>query len=113
MQKGSGTIEHRRIPRIPVNFPAVLIWKGKRFHCDARNLSEAGILLATSHKEMVGENIQLELLLQPPSPALLLSGTVVYFIPSGIGVRFREVSSEQRTVLQSYLEAHGIGLLKP
>ena len=88
-----------------------MIWKGKRFHCDARNLSEAGILLATSHKEMVGENIQLELLLQPPNPALLLTGTVIYVIASEIGVRFREVLSEQRTALQSYLEAHGIGLL--
>jgi hypothetical protein len=113
MQKASGTIEHRRIPRIWVNFPAVLIWNGKKFHCEARNLSERGILLATSHKELVGENIQLQLVLQSPSPSLLLAGTVIYVLPSGIGVRFKEVTPEQLPVLQTYLQAHGIDLLKP
>jgi PilZ domain-containing protein len=112
MQNAPGSIEHRRIPRILVNFQAVLIWKGKRIHCQARNLSEAGVLLATSHKELVGENIQIQLLLQPPSPSLLLTGSVIYVVPSGIGVRFKEVSPEQRPVLQTYLQAHGMGLLK-
>ena len=112
MQKAPGRIEHRRIPRIWVNFQAVLIWKGKKIHCEARNLSEAGMLLATSHKELVGENIQLQLMLQPPSPSLLLNGAVIYVVPNGIGVRFKEVSPEQRPVLQSYLQAHGIGFLK-
>jgi len=112
MQKTPGKFEHRRIPRIPVNFQAVLIWKGKKYHCDARNLSEAGILLATSHKELVGQDIRLQLLLQSPSPSLLLNGTVIYIVPSGIGVRFKEVAPEQRPVLQTYMQDHGVGFLK-
>ncbi len=113
MEKSVSRIEQRRTPRIWVNFQAVVIWKGKKFHCDARQLSEAGILLATPHKELVGENIQLELILQAPSPALLLTGTVIRVIPSGIAARFKEISPEQRLVLQTYLQAHGIGMLKP
>jgi hypothetical protein len=110
--KPPGRNEHRRIPRIWVNFPAVLSWNGKKIHCEARNLSENGALLATSHKELVGENVQLQLLLQPPSPSLLLNGAVIYTVPSGIGVRFKDVSPEDRPVLQTYLQAHGIGFLK-
>jgi hypothetical protein len=104
-------LEKRRIPRIWVNFNAVVIREGKRFHCQARQLSAGGILLATPHKELVGKDIQLELLLQPPSAALLLRGMVVYVNPSGIGVSFRDVSPEQLQTLQTYLEAHGIGFM--
>src|SRR5690349_19247784 len=113
MQKARTSTEHRRIPRIWVNFQAILTGNGKKFHCEARNLSEAGVLFATSHKELVGENVQVQLALQPPHPALLLNGVVIYVVPSGIGVRFKELSAENRAVLQSYLQAHGIGFLKP
>jgi len=111
MDKGS-EIEKRRIPRIWVNFDVVLIQNGKKFHCQARQLSQGGILLATPHKELVGKDVQLELGLQSPVAVLLVSGTVVYVIPSGVGVRFRGISPEQQQVLQTFLEAHGIGLLK-
>lgn len=111
MDRGS-EIEKRRIPRIWVNFDAVVVEKGKKFHCQARQLSEGGVLLATTHKELVGKDIQLELMLQPPETVLLLNGAVVYVLPSGIGIRFRGVSPEQRQILQTYLEAHGIGLMK-
>ena len=111
MDKGS-EIEKRRIPRIWVNFEVVVVWGGKKFHCQARQLSVGGILLATPHKELVGKDVQLELVLRSPDTVFQVSGTVVYVIPSGIGVRFRGVPPEQQQILQTFLEAHGIGLLK-
>ena len=117
MQKAPGNKppsqnENRRIPRIWVNFQVVLTCKEKKLHCEARNLSEAGMLIATSHKELVGEAVQVQLILQAPSPSLLLNGTAIYVVPGGIGIRFKDMTAEQRPVLQTYLQAHGIGFLK-
>ena len=76
MDKGY-EIERRRIPRIPVNFEVVVVREGEQFHCQARQLSQGGIQLATPHKELVGKDIQLELMLQSPDTVLQVSGTVV------------------------------------
>ena len=112
MENAPSKIEQRRNPRIMVDFPAVVIWKGIKFHCAASQLSEAGVLLAIPPEELLEEDIQLELILQAPSPTLLLTGTVIYVIPSEIAVRFKEIFPEQRLVLQTYIQAHENGTLK-
>jgi len=95
-----------------VDLPVTLTWKRKNFPCQARQLSEFGILVASEHKELVGEDIQLRLELDSPSRSLSLSGIVVYAVDQGIGVRFEHISPEQQPVLKDYVEARGIGLEK-
>ncbi len=104
--------QRRRVPRIPVDFPVTLTWGRKRIRCRAREFSEFGILLTPPQKELVGENIQLDLTLEPPSPALSLSGVVVYAVDKGIGVRFENVSPDQQAPLKNYVQARGIGIVK-
>jgi len=68
--------------------------------------------LAPTHRDMVGENIQLDLTLESSNPALSLTGVVVYAIDSGIGIRFEGVSPEQHASLRNYVQARGIGMAK-
>jgi hypothetical protein len=119
------------------SFYATVILRGKRFRCQARQLSPVGTFLATSHKELDGNDLQVELISQSPNPVhlsgtvvfaipigseielelsfrslnlVLLSGTAIYAIPSGIGIRIGEDSAEHRQILQTFLHAHGFGL---
>jgi hypothetical protein len=97
--------ERRRVPRITVELPVTLTWERKSFPCQARQLSEFGILVACEHKELVGKDIQVRLKLDSPSRSLSLSGIVAYAIDNEIGVRFKDLSAEQQPVLKDYVEA--------
>src|ERR1035437_3876133 len=94
--------ERRRAPRIPVNFPVTVTWGRKQYRCQARELSEFGILLASTHKELAGD-VGVELGLNPGSTSVSLKGVVAYATDTGVAVRFKNISSEQRTVLKNYI----------
>ena len=113
MERALRRNQRRRVPRVPVDLPVTVTWKKKNFPCHARQLSEFGILLASDHKELVGEDIRLKLDLDAPNRSLSLAGIVVYAIEKGIGVRFEAVSPEDQPVLKSYVQARGIGVEKP
>ena len=104
--------QRRRVPRISVDLPVILTWERKNFPCQARQLSEFGILLASEHKELVGENVRVRLNLDSPTRSLPLSGIVAYAVDNGIGVRFEEVPAERQAVLKDYVQARGIGIVK-
>jgi hypothetical protein len=105
MDKAPRWNERRRVPRITVELAVTLTWERKSFPCQARQLSEFGILLACEHKELVGKDIQVRLKLDSPSRSLSLSGIVAYAIDNEIGVRFKDLSAEQQPVLKDYVEA--------
>ena len=72
MEPAARANHRRRVPRISVDLPVTLTWKRKNFPCQARQLSEFGILLASEHKELVGQDIRLKLDLDSPSRSLSL-----------------------------------------
>ena len=110
MEHGPGGVERRRIPRIWVNFDVALISGKKKIHCHARQLSEVGILVATSHREIVGETVDLEMSIN--GGQMTTSGMVVYATPNGVGIRFKDLNAEQRQTLKVFLDAHGIAVTK-
>jgi hypothetical protein len=55
----------------------------------------------------------MELILEPPNPPLRLSGVVAYATPDGLGIRFADVSPEQRLLLRDYVNVRGIGISRP
>jgi hypothetical protein len=110
MDKGSES-EKRRIPRVWTDFDVIMARGKKRFYCQALQLSQGGVLLNTQQKELIGKEVRLELVLDPSDTGLRVSGTVRYVVPSGIGARFEGLISEQRELLQAFLEAHGSELL--
>ena len=98
--------EKRQTPRISVNFPVTVTWGRKQYRCQARELSEFGILLASTHKELLGD-VGIELGLNPSGTALSLAGVVAYTTDTGFAVRFKDISSEHRNVLKDYIQAQG------
>ena len=105
--------ERRRVPRIPVEFPVTLASGRKQHRCQAKELSEYGILVATASKDLVGQDVQIGLLLNPNESPLALDGTVVYGTETSIGIRFKNVPPDDQRLLRSYAQAHGIGIVRP
>src|SRR4026208_2455123 len=102
MDKGSGS-EKGGVPRVWTDFDVIMARGKKRFCCQALQLSQGGVLLNTQQKELVGKDVRLELVLEPSGTGLRVSGTVGYVAPNGIGVRFEELTPEQRELLQAFL----------
>lgn len=98
--------ERRRTPRIPVDFPVTLTLGRKQYRLQAREFSEFGILLASTYKELVGEDVTVELTLNPTSPSLSLEGVIAYATDTNVAIRFKNISPEHRAILKSYIQAH-------
>ena len=105
--------EKRRVPRIPVNFPVTVALGRKQHRCEAKELSEYGILVATPSKDLVGQEVQIRLSLNPNESPLAVEGVVVYGTDTSIGIRFKNVPREEQQILRSYAHAHGIGIGRP
>jgi hypothetical protein len=82
-----------------------MIWENKNFHCQARQLSEYGMLLVPEHKELIREDVQIKFELDSPHHSLSLSGIIAYAIDDGTGVRFKSMSTMQKTILREYVQA--------
>ena len=105
--------QRRRVARVPVEFPVQVTWGKKQYQCQARQLSDFGILLTPPRKELVGENIGVRFALGKPKSAFNLSGVVVYAAESGCGIRFESNNPEQLTSLHNYVHSLGIGVVRP
>jgi len=112
MKEAGKPYERRRAPRIAVNFPVAVNWGRKQFKWLAREFSEYGILLAGSSKEMVGEDLKLELSLDPDDPPLMVEGVVAYATDTGVGIRFKNLSPENQFSLKHYVQKRGIGITR-
>ena len=96
--------ERRRTPRISVNFPVMVTWGRKQYRWQAREFSEFGILLAATLKEVVGEDVDLDLHMEPTDSSISLKGVVVYSTAAGVGVRFKNLSPEQVATFRAYIQ---------
>ncbi len=103
MEDKRGT-ERRRTTRIEVDFPAKLTAGRKQYRCQAREFSEFGILLACSNKDLVGKDVDVDLALDATEPPVSLKGVVAYATENGVGVRFKNVSSDQRALFKAYIQ---------
>jgi len=112
MKEAGRPNERRRASRIAVNFPVAISWGRKQFKWLAREFSEYGILLAGSSKEMVGEDLKLELLLDSDDPPLSVEGVVAYATDTGVGIRFKNLSPEDQFSLKHYAQKRGIGITR-
>lgn len=104
--------DRRRVPRIQVEFPVTVSQGRKQQRCQAKELSEYGIMVATPAKELVGQEVQLGLTLNPNEGPLAVDGTVVYGTDTSIGIRFKNVPQEEQRILRAYAQAHGIGIVR-
>ena len=113
MKETGNHSEKRRVPRIEVDFPVTVTWGQKQYRWKAREFSEYGILLLSTRKELVGEEIRLSLSLDDTQPALNLVGVVAYTTDIGLGVRFKNVRPEAHITPKYYVLSRGIGAPKP
>ena len=113
MAEAKSGSERRRVPRVSVDFPITLTWRRKEHRLQARELSEYGILVSAAHKELIGQEVQIGLTLNPGESPLSVGGTVVYGTDTSIGIRFKNVPSEDQQTLRAYAMAHGIGINRP
>lgn len=104
--------DRRHYLRVRVDFPAILTFGETRFHCRALDLSEFGVLVGPAHPHLVGQVVGVKFIFEPPRPALFLSGFVAFLSSEGLGIRFRNVSTDQACSLRSYVQACGLGVLK-
>ena len=105
--------ERRRVPRIAVDFPVEIMRAKKQYRFQAQEFSEYGILVASPNREMVGEDVQVRLPLNPNGEALTIDGVVAYAASAALGIRFKNVSPEDQFTLRSYAHSHGIGIARP
>jgi hypothetical protein len=98
--------DRRRAPRITVKFPVTIAWGKKKFSCHAEEFSEFGILVAPKHKELVGQEVELNLALDTPKETFAIKGIVAYATDAGLGVRFKDVTEEQQASLKDFLFTH-------
>jgi PilZ domain-containing protein len=95
--------DRRRTPRISVRFPAMIACGKKKFNCQALEFSEFGVLLTSTHKELVGQDVEVGLTLETLQGVLPLKGIVAYSTDVGLGVRFKEITEEQQAALKDYV----------
>lgn len=107
MAEANRPYDRRRTPRISVRFPVTMTWGKKKFNCQALEFSEFGILLTSTHKELVGQEVEVGLALDSLEGVLSLKGIVAYAIEAGLGVRFKDITEEQRASLNNYVLSLG------
>ena len=112
MENAPWQSQTKRFPRVSVDFPVIVLFEEKRFRCQALQLSEFGIFLAPTYRDLVGKSVRIKLILESPIPSLFLSAIVAYATIDGLGIRFKKISLDQQLSLRSYVHASGIGLLK-
>jgi hypothetical protein len=100
-------LERRKMPRIPVNFGVTVTCEDRRYNSQAREFSESGVFVSAEDKGLVGKLVMLDLALTPQDSALSLKGVVVYATESGVGIRFRNPSRDQLSVLKNFIRANG------
>jgi hypothetical protein len=84
-----------------------MTWGKKKLNCKALEFSEFGILLTSTHKELVGQEVEVGLTLDSLEGILSLKGIVAYATEAGLAVRFKDITEEQRASLNDYVLSHG------
>lgn len=103
-------VERREALRVRTKLEVVVTWDEAQELARARDLSEGGLFLRTSHPSELGTEVELELQDARGRP-LHLEGTVVWVRletdgagAAGIGIKFRDLEDWDRTLLAELVE---------
>ena len=76
------------------------------YQCYMRDISEGGAYIETEHAVRVGQRLIMSLSSPVLERTCAINGTVVRRDPKGIGVRFDELTLQQKQVIRSLTETH-------
>ncbi|MFQ5695953.1 MAG: PilZ domain-containing protein, partial [Terriglobia bacterium] len=103
--RGAIVEERRRYQRVPLTGRVECRWGIKWVTTRGINLSSSGLLVLLSPRPAVGTVVWLEFTLPQTHHALALKGSVARTGPGRqVGIKFTEVSREQRNLLTSYID---------
>jgi uncharacterized protein (TIGR02266 family) len=94
--------EHTRVPLL-----VEVLWEGAAGKYEARtsDISVGGCFIDTIGQMAIGETISFKLCL-PGSEGIEVQGEVIYELPrAGFGVRFANLSDDQRQHLEAFIKA--------
>lgn len=96
-------LDKRKHPRIVVHIQATYRSGSLTLDTYAMNLSQTGLFLACRATDPIGTEAQVALAL--PGRSVRLSGRVVWSGPDGMGIRFRDLSRDDRLAIANFLIA--------
>ncbi len=103
--RGAMVEERRRYQRLPLRVPVVCTWGLKRVTAPGINVSSSGLLVLLTPRPAVNTTVWLEFTLPRTDQALALKGLVARTGPrKQVGIKFIEVSRQQRRLLRSYVD---------
>ncbi len=103
--RGALVEERRRYQRVPLRVPVVCTWGLKRVTAPGINVSSSGLLVLLTPRPAVNTTVWLEFALPQTDQALALKGSVARTGPrKQVGIKFIEVSRQQRRLLRSYVD---------
>ncbi len=103
-------LERRRFGRVEARLQVQFVYADGFFELETEDLSIGGMFIATQHLLSVGERLRLVLHLPGAKPAIKVVAEVARVVdearqgqPSGIGVKFVNLSDDDRKVIQGFL----------
>jgi CheY-like chemotaxis protein len=83
------------------------------YQCYMRDISEGGAYIETEQSIMVGQRLVMSLSSPVLERSCSIHGTVVRRDPAGIGVRFEELTLQQKQVIRSLMESRCSPIVTP
>ncbi len=100
--------ERRRHVRLPFSATVTCRWGNEQAKWTSVNISEVGMLLESSSRLELGQEINLDFSFSPSQDPLSLRAKIVHREPPDyIGVQFRDLTSEEQETIRQYLD-HGL-----
>ena len=107
--------ETRQSKRVSIQLLVDYCQKGDYLFDFCRDLGTGGIFINTKRPSQEGTELELVFTIPDSKETLELKGTVIWVqhkqsfntdSPTGMGVQFNELSTEQRTVLEGFIERY-------
>ena len=102
-------MEHRRVPRVAVDWKVSLHLGKEVTHGRAQQCSEYGMLVTPPEAAQVGQRYELLFAVPGQRTSFRVRGIGVYSSAKGVGIRFEHVAPEVTAALRSYLSGAGAG----
>lgn len=105
-------LENRRgYQRVPLKAPVLCGWEGNRIAGQGVNVSASGLLVSLTQKPEVGSDVSVEFALPRTQPPFDLRAVVArHGGERQVGVKFSNISQEQRGLLKSFVDRFLSGL---
>lgn len=123
-KKSSAGADENRVSgeRIPVNILVDYKSQGTYLFDFCRDLGAGGVFIATEKPSAVGEELELSFTIPDAKKTLSVKGKVTWIqskietkpqVSPGMGVQFQDFSSEQRKMLEEFVERYAALVKKP